>query len=256
MAKDRALVENAQVVGRPTFRVYGWKPRCISIGHHQRLESIDLDRCGEDGVDVVRRPTGGRAVFHAEEVTYSVVIPKDSVCFRQSVTAVYNLISRGLVCGIQKLGVPAALEKRSVDLGAHYRTPLAASCFSTATRHEVVVGGRKLVGSAQRRLRGGILQHGSILRGDAHLDLPNYLREVRPGERSRMRGILEEKTISVGEYLRRTVTYEEVVWGIREGMEETFCVAFDEEGLTEVEEELVCSFWRTFSILSNGTVLA
>ena len=251
MATDRAVLENAMELGIPTMRVYRWNPYCVSLGYHQSLESIDLDRCCEKGVDVVRRPTGGRAVFHAEEVTYSVVIPEGNSNYSRSTGEVYNLISRGLVRGIRKLGVLAELQRRSPDLGTHYESSLSVSCFSAAARYEVVVEGKKLVGSAQRRMSGGVLQHGSILTGDAHLALPEYIRGVGPEERKRMRELMEEKTVSIGGYLGRKVDYGEVVEAIKRGMEKEVSITFEVSELIEKEGRRVHDLWKSFSIFSN-----
>ena len=254
MATDRAVLECAVELGKPTFRVYQWKPHCISLGYNQSLDTIDLDRCRAGGIDVVRRPTGGRAVLHAGEVTYSVIIPRGSSYHFSSIGEIYNLVSRGLVQGIRKLGIPADLEKRSIDLKSHYMSYPSVSCFSAAARHEVVVGKKKLVGSAQRRLSNGILQHGSILTGDGHLTLPDYLRGLKPEERGRMRETLEEKTTSIGGYLGREVDYREVVGAIQKGMEEALSIRFEQTTLTNEEISQIRCFRSQFSILSGGLV--
>ncbi len=251
MATDWAILENAKDVGIPTVRVYRWNPYCISLGYHQSVESIDLNKCQDGGVDVVRRPTGGRAVFHAEEITYSVVIPEGSSEYSESVGDVYHFISRGLVRGIWKFGVPGELQRRSPDLRTHYQTPLSVSCFSAAAKYEVVVGGKKLVGSAQRRVSGGVLQHGSILTGDAHLTLPVYVVGVGAEERKRMRRVMEEKTVSIGGYLGKKVDYREMIEAIRRGMEEEVSVAFEKSGLTQNEEKRAHDLWKRFSIFSS-----
>lgn len=254
MATDRAVLENAIEFGKPTMRVYRWEPHCISLGYHQSLENIDLDRCLEDGIDVVRRPTGGRAVFHTEEVTYSVVIPEGSDYYSQSIAEVYNLISRGLVRGILNLGVPAELQRRSLDYHSHYRTALSMNCFSAASRNEIIVDGKKLVGSAQRRLSCGVLQHGSILTGNAHLDLPEYLKGVGPGEKRHMRKMIEERTVSINGYLGEEVDYGDVVAAIRDGMEQEISIRFEEGELTFLERERARFLRRNFSVFSGRMI--
>ena len=252
MAIDRAILENADSFGKVTVRIYRWQPYCVSLGYHQSVENIDLEKCQQDGIDVVRRPTGGRAVLHAEEITYSIIIPAGGLPFSTSVGDVYNFISRGLVRGIQKLGVPAEIQKRSLDLRSHYKTPLSVSCFSAAARHEVVIEEKKLVGSAQFRLAGRILQHGSILMGDAHLALPDYLKGIKHKDKNWLRLIMKKKTISINRYLGRKIEYREAAKALRQGIEEEFSVEFEDGGLTEKEQEQILSLRKVFSILSTN----
>lgn len=251
MAMDKAVLEHASEIGKPTMRVYFWKPYCISLGFHQSVKSIDMDRCRRDTIDVVRRPTGGRAVLHAEEVTYSVIIPKEHSFFSQNISDVYNKISMGLCAGIQKLGIPARLEKRSLDMRAHYQSSLAASCFSAAARNEILVEGKKLVGSAQRNLAMGILQHGSILVDEAHLNLPDYLSQVPEAEKKSMKDTIAGKTVTMRGFLKNAISYEEIVTGLKNGMAETLSISFEEGDLSEAERRIAESIENEFSIFKS-----
>ncbi|MCK5145769.1 lipoate--protein ligase family protein [bacterium] len=246
MAMDQAILACSEEVGMPTMRMYRWAPYCISLGYHQKLDSIDVAACKDAGIHVVRRPTGGRAVFHAEEVTYSVIIPKSNTQYLDNVAALYMTLSQGLARGIRRMDVPAELEKRSVDLHEHYKKDLSVSCFSAAARHEILVDGKKLVGSAQRHLAEGMLQHGSILIGDAHLDLPKFLSGGTEREKTRLRRAIESKTSSIGACLGRTVEYDEVTPHLRAGMAEQLNICFADASLTDSElgkiEELRSDF--------------
>jgi len=253
MAIDQAMLEQAGG-NRPTMRVYRWRPTCISLGYHQSAECIDLDKCHQDRIDVVRRPTGGRAVLHAEEVTYSVVIPQDGEFLSGNLGEVYNAISRGLVRGIQRLGIPAELQKRSLDLRNHYRTSISVSCFSAAAKHEVVLSGKKLVGSAQRRFPHGILQHGSILTGSAHASLPKYLKGMDEEETDRMISMVAGRTMAIDAYLQRTVAYDEIVDAIKVGMAEELSITFVTGELTKEESKRVDELYRSFSIFSGRMI--
>lgn len=253
MAIDQAMLELAKE-NRPTMRVYRWRPNCISLGYHQLAERIDLDRCLQDQVDVVRRPTGGRAVLHAEEVTYSVVIPQGGKSLSGSLGDVYNAISRGLVRGIQRLGIPAELQKRSLDLRNHYQTAISVSCFSAAAKHEVVLDGKKLVGSAQRRFPYGILQHGSILTGNTHVTLPKYLKGMDEEEAGRMMRMIASRTTAIGEHHQRPVAYDEIIRAIKAGMEEELSVTFVTGELNEEERKRVDVLYRNFSIFSGRMI--
>jgi lipoate-protein ligase A len=251
MAIDQTVVNNTVRLNSSTLRVYQWKPYCISLGYNQSEVNIDLNRCRQEKIDVVRRPTGGRAVFHAQELTYSVVIKEGDPLFLKSISEIYKYISRGLVLGIEKLGVPARLQKRSLDIGSHYRTSLSTSCFSAATRYEVMVEGRKLVGSAQRRLPKGILQHGSILIGDEHLSLCNYIDGIDDKEKEQIQKTLEDKTISIGHYIGIEIDYSEVAEAIRMGLGEALNIKFEMGDLIEEEWDQVFKLREEFSILSN-----
>jgi lipoate-protein ligase A len=153
MARDssilRALEEGS---GTPTLRVYGWAAPTISIGYLQ-----DPAPFSGLALPVVRRITGGRAVVHSSEVTYSVTGLMDNPLFSGGIMAAYSVISACIIAALNDAGVDATYSRGSVS-GIRNE-----ACFHAATRYEVLVGGRKLVGSAQRRLKRAFIQHGSIL---------------------------------------------------------------------------------------------
>jgi lipoate-protein ligase A len=158
MALDEALMEAVRGGAEPVLRFYRWSPACLSLGRNQPAAGCYReDRLAELGLDVVRRPTGGRAVLHADELTYSVAVPEGLL---GPPRATYLAINRALVAGLRRLGVAAEMQPRSQRRAA---TPSLAPCFREPAEGEVVVGGRKLVGSAQWREAGTTLQHGSLL---------------------------------------------------------------------------------------------
>ena len=254
MATDRAVLESAVELGLPTMRLYGWKTYCLSLGYHQDEATIDLARCAKGGIDVVRRPTGGRAVLHAEELTYSIVFPKDSPYVQDSIGETYRLVCEGLAEGLRKSGVPAVLEKRTLDLRSHYQTKESVSCFSAAARHEILVDGKKLVGSAQRRMEWGVLQHGSIILDEAHLRLPDYLIMYDSEEKERIRSIMSEKTTTVATYMEKEVNVEMLSACIKQAMEEAFTITFEKSGLNKMEEENVQVLKRDFIIFNSAGI--
>ncbi len=164
MAVDEALAE-AVDAGRsaPAFRLYRWSPPALSLGFSQPFEAADAAFCAAHGVDVVRRPTGGRAVLHHLELTYAVLAPLGTGAFTFDLQAAYQAICRALVAGLSALGVPAEVSGRPE--GDLVKPTQAIPCFVGPAAGEVVAGGRKLVGSAMRRVGNSILQHGSILEG-------------------------------------------------------------------------------------------
>ena len=178
MALDHALLHRAAATGEAVLRVYSWRVPTLSLGRHQpAIGHYDLNGIRAAGIDVVRRPTGGRAVLHHREVTYSVTAPlaRDGLgADRARVRQIYRAINALLVDALRRLGVPAALALQSLESGGGglggdipaAPRPSEHPCFDVATEGEVVVGGRKLVGSAQWRDPGAVLQHGSILIAD------------------------------------------------------------------------------------------
>ena len=160
MALDEALLERARRVDEAVLRVYTWSEPTLSFGRNQTARGVyDADRARDRGVTVVRRLTGGRALLHHREVTYSVTAPfAAGVPLRES----YARINRLLVDGLQRLGVAVDVATPRERAAA----PSAAPCFERPAAGELVVDGRKLVGSAQWRDEGAMLQHGSILIDD------------------------------------------------------------------------------------------
>ena len=224
----QSLVEGR---GRPTVRIFRWKPWAISLGYNQDARDLDVERCSREGIDVVRRPTGGRAILHAEELTYSVVMFSG----RKSVLQVYNDISRALVRGLALFGVDVALQKSQPDFREQYRQASSVPCFTSSARYEIEWRGRKLVGSAQRRFSDGVrdvvLQHGSILCGPAHRRLADYLAIENPAVVERIRRDMEAKTVDLAELTGRRVDPGELGFALRRGFELEWELTFEDAGV-------------------------
>ena len=214
--------------GTPVVRVFQWLPWAISLGHHQNMADIDAAHCALDGIDVVRRPTGGRAILHAEELTYSVVMAAG----RSGVLEVYNRISRALVRGLSLFGVEVSLQKSQPDFTRAYRQASSIPCFTSSARYEIEHDGRKLVGSAQRRFSDGsrtvVLQHGSILIGPAHRRLVNYLAIESPEALEAIRREMEQKTTDLTAIRGSPVDAAELARAIRKGFEEEWGLTFED----------------------------
>ncbi len=210
-----------------SLRLYHWQPWAVSLGHHQSSEDLDLGRCAAEGIDVVRRPTGGRAILHAEELTYCVVMYTG----RRSVLTVYNDISHALVRGLQLFGVDVALQKSQPNFTEVYRHASSIPCFTSSARYEIEWRGKKLVGSAQRRYGDGerdvVLQHGSILCGPAHRHLTELLTFRDPAVLSRVRREMEEKTVDLGEITGGGVDGDHLAGCIKRGFEEEWGIQFN-----------------------------
>jgi lipoate-protein ligase A len=168
MARDTALQARAAKTSETVFSIYSWERPTLSFGRHQSATGLyDVERIEAAGLDVIRRPTGGRAILHNHEVTYSVTAPVDDA---EPLREAYSRINRILLDGLARLGVDAALANASGRAAA----PSARPCFEMPGEGELVAGGAKLVGSAQWRDGGALLQHGSILVEDDQSSLPSF----------------------------------------------------------------------------------
>ena len=210
----------------PTLRLYRWKPWAISLGYNQDESDINVARAISEGIDVVRRPTGGRAILHAEELTYCVIMEAG----RRSILQVYNEISRALVRGLALYGVSVSLQKSQPDFREEYRQSSSIPCFSSSARYEIEWRGRKLVGSAQRRFGSGdrdvVLQHGSILCGPAHRLLSRYLAVQDAAGVSRVERDLAEHTVDLAELGGGPVDLGRLTRCIQQGFEEEWQIMF------------------------------
>lgn len=189
MALDHFIASNYHHFNRPILRFYTWKPWAVSIGYHQKWTDLDIEKLRANGYDWVRRATGGRAIFHARELTYSVIVPT-SEWTRQSL---YKDTHECFVSAFATLGVDSDYAPGGTPLASVYRQPSGLACFSASARFEVQRYGRKLIGSAQRVYPDAILQHGSIMLGPEHLNIVSYLA-LPETEKDRLRSELEQGT--------------------------------------------------------------
>jgi lipoate-protein ligase A len=159
MAVDEAILESVYSGDSlPTLRLYAWQPACLSLGHAQPFGDIDPDALEAESWDIVRRPTGGRAILHVDELTYSVIAPETEPRVKGGVLASYLQLSSALLQALKILGLePEAKEKHA--MGGKKDNPV---CFEVPSNYEITVRGKKLIGSAQARRKEGILQHGAV----------------------------------------------------------------------------------------------
>jgi lipoate-protein ligase A len=221
----------------PTLRFYGWNPPAVSIGYFQKSgEEELLGPPGGSGISIVRRPTGGRAVFHHLELTYSVSARTDNPLFPRGVEATYRVIAEALICGLRHLGIRADIFQNLHD--ADHPVPRSPSpspsCFASPYGHEIAVSGRKLVGSAQRRRRDFFLQHGSILRSPDPL-FQAFFRNPEGGP----------PPITLQEVLGRPVDDSEVIPMLCLGFREVWKIDFKPGEVHPVELELAYDLERT-----------
>jgi lipoate-protein ligase A len=221
------------------LRFYAWSPPTLSLGYAQAIETaIDLAWCRAHGIDVVRRPTGGRAVLHDQEVTYSLVLSADDPRVNTGILAAYLTIGQALVRGLSYLDITSELlppRRRALPPPE----PVSAVCFATAASYEVAVQGRKLIGSAQRRLRGAIMQHGSIPLAIDRDKLDAIFSLLRQGVCALPPGDdYHSRMTSLQEAGGRVYDYAAVVAALTRGMAETWQVELIPGQLTASEHQL------------------
>jgi len=235
MAIDEAIM---RAHGRgevpPTLRFYGWEPAAVSIGYFQSMEKeIDLDAVRAGGWGYVRRPTGGRMIFHHIELTYSVVIHEELL--PGGVVETYRELSQGLLEGFRCLSVPAELSGGEMDPRRSDPGGVHTACFDTPSAYELVVDGRKAAGSAQTRKDGVILQHGSIM---LDMDVPLLFTLMRvPVElRPKLTERMHKKAVTLREALGRHVSYNEARSAFSQGFARGMELHLTPGALTASEE--------------------
>lgn len=233
MAVDEAMLRACERgEAPPTLRLYGWSPSAVSVGYFQdAAKEINLDYCRGKGWPIVRRLTGGRAVLHADELTYSVVAPDSHPLFPKDISGTYQVIARGLLAGLRRLGVNAEMVSCR-EKGAGRDGQRSAACFSAPSWYELTADGKKLAGSAQRRVANAFLQHGSLLLG---LDIKEQCRVLRGGD-SMERQLLESMT-AVGPAKGSPVSWQETAEALCKGFEEALGIMLLPDELTAGEEK-------------------
>ena len=153
MAIDESLLHFSKV---PTLRFYQWKPKAVSIGYNQDIKEINVNYCKKNNIDIVKRITGGKAVFHDNELTYSFIVPEKSNLLPKDIVESYKIIAEALVIAFKKININSKIKKQKEQIAT-------SICFNSSNWYELLVNNKKISGSAQRRLNNKILQHGSIL---------------------------------------------------------------------------------------------
>ena len=241
MAMDRAILTACERGQAPaTLRLYGWEKPTLSIGYSQnKLRDVDTAQCERRNIPIVRRFTGGRALLHQYELTYSLVAPIPHPGFPGNLAGAFGAVSKAVIFSLEKAGVAkpeiSGKDKRSQGEGKK-RSP---ACFSTSNHWEITVKGKKLAGSAQRRLNGAFLQHGSIL-----LDLDpelahSLLRYSSESEQAQGLQSLISGTLTLKEVLSKKPEWGEVAHCFVEGFQKTFPGYWKSETLNSFETELV-----------------
>lgn len=171
MAIDYCLAQNLTAEADPILRFYGWEPYCLSLGFHQDVNEINLNSVKKNQIDLVRRPTGGSAVFHSEELTYSLIMAVQKIEHQELFRRIHQLIFEAL----QNLGYDVQLHAQKDNQNYLKKGSATFVCFNRPAFTEIKMNGKKVVGSAQKIYKQSILQHGSILIGKKQFEIVQYL---------------------------------------------------------------------------------
>ena len=233
MAVDAAILS---AVGRnevpPTLRLYRWDPPCISLGYSQPYSDLDADLLQTRGWDVVRRPTGGRAILHTDELTYAVIGPKTDPRLEGGLLQSYRRLSSALSSSLKILGLPVEIHS-----GKNPDANNQPICFENPSDFEITVEGKKIIGSAQARKKGGVLQHGTLpLIGDLSR-ITQVLLYSTPDQRDQAAALLLQKATTVESVLERDVSWEESAQAFKIGFQNALNVVLTESSLVPSEWE-------------------
>lgn len=219
MALDEAILESAgSGQTPPTLRLYAWEPACLSLGYAQPIQDANQEALREQGWEMVRRPTGGRAILHYDELTYSVCGPDSESRLQGGVLASYRVLAQALLTALHQLNIPAQTVERAEtqhDGSVERRHVLNPVCFEVPSNYEIVVNGKKLIGSAQARRKAGILQHGSLpLVGDL-TRITQALTFTTPAEQTAAAKQLLARATTAETVLGSPLTWEETARAFR-----------------------------------------
>lgn len=221
MAVDETLLKNAENEDSlPVLRLYGWSPDCLSLGLSQPAGDVDLEVLRERRIDLVRRPTGGSAVFHGEELTYSIAAPANHPLVSGGVLESYERLAQGLIAILRSLGLRPVADGAGAGLDRKVREPV---CFAVPGRFEITVEGRKVIGSAQARRRLAVLQHGSLPLNPHYEQVVDILRYPDEESREKARQKLRDGSVS----LQALVGYPPDWRKVRDAFVDAFAQTFD-----------------------------
>lgn len=218
-----------------TVRVYNWLPETISLGYHQNQDEIDLEACRRDEVKVVRRPTGGRAIYHSDEITYAAIFPRTSRVYNSQLLACYANVSRVLKAALEEFPIRIDDFQAAGSSGTYGGSPV---CFSDALSYELTIDGKKIVGSAQRRWPDRVLQHGSILLGNSHQKLADYLH-LPPEQKAIEKSKLLNSTACVKDVYPLSISLPQFAEALRKSFFRLFKIDLIPGELTSEELEKI-----------------
>ena len=234
MAADEALMESAvENMSTPTLRLYSWEPACLSLGYAQSFSEVDEVSLQNHGWTLVRRPTGGRAILHTDEITYSITGRLDDPFFSGSILDSYRRLATGLVAALSNLGVQA--DMKELKEGPLQKSSSEAVCFEVASNYEITYDGKKLIGSAQSRRRGGFLQHGSLPLFGRLDRINDAIRYNSESEKQDAKIRLLEHATTLETVLGHSVPWPQAAAAFVDGFRTALGIEFTETNLSEFE---------------------
>lgn len=241
MAVDEAIFDRMAAGNTmPTLRLYAWNPYCLSLGCLQPAAEADAAALARLGWDLVRRPTGGRAILHAEELTYSVAGLTQDPRLAGSVLACYRRLAQALVLALVNLGLEAAVREDG-PTAAERRSPV---CFEVSSNYEITIGGKKILGSAQARRGNRVLQHGSLpLRGDLTRVTRGLAFETETARQTAAERLLQH-AVTVEMIAGSPVTWEQAALAFIAGFENALDLRLAPGKLTAEESALAEKLYR------------
>lgn len=234
MALDEAILENvAAQIQPPTMRLYDWHPYALSLGHAQPFADVDLPALDAQGWDIVRRPTGGKAILHADELTYSICAHEDDPHVSGNVLESYRLLSAGLLKGLEFAGIIADSKPKKPQENNLASNPV---CFQYPSDYEITFHGNKLIGSAQARRNHGVLQHGAIpIFGDI-TRIVAVLSFSDEQTRLNAQQQLQQRATNIAQVLNKKLSWFFLAECFVKGFEQALAIRFD-QGKTSDEEK-------------------
>ncbi|KDR95571.1 lipoate-protein ligase A [Peptoclostridium litorale DSM 5388] len=237
MAIDEAILSyHSKGLVPPTLRFYRWDPATISLGYFQKSDKeVDIAQCKASGIDVVRRLSGGRAVLHDSELTYSLIVSEDYPMLPKSITESYKIISGGLLKGFDNMGISADL---SPVVSLKNKEFTSSACFDAPSTYELTVGGKKIVGSSQVRQLGVVLQHGSVLNDLDVEKLFSTIKMSSPKAKERIKSSFTQKATSIKHEQGECAKWEDLCNSFFNGFKDALDLDIEIGSLTDEEMEM------------------
>jgi lipoate-protein ligase A len=239
MAIDEAVFLSCQQgQSLPTIRLYGWTPPAVSLGYFQKAENaINFEACKKHGVDVVKRLSGGRAVLHDKELTYSLICPEGTPPFGKTILKTYKAISMCLICALKNINLDAKwVTSKEKHRSIKQPNDKTVSCFSSPSWYEITVEGKKICGSAQKRGGGTWLQHGALL---LEHDVDMLVEVLKSGKsKQEFADEISSSTTSINNHLCKKIDFHELKALVLKGFKENLGIILEKGDLTDYEYKL------------------
>ncbi|MBD3224600.1 MAG: hypothetical protein GF313_07715 [Caldithrix sp.] len=248
MAVDRYFAQIAEDEDDAVLRFYGWDPYCLSLGYHQDGQQVDRGALLEDGCDLVRRPTGGSAIFHSEELTYGLIVPGRNRDKEKIYHSFHYLLHRTL----RQLGYPVQLQLHDDHQNYLKKGAQSFACFNRSAYTEITFDDKKVVGSAQKIYKSAVLQHGSILLDDKQNSIIRYLKVSKEAKQKYL-DLLKKQSIALKKINNQAVNEINIAEKLVQEFGKTGNISIYFKDLTSEEYDQIQKY--NTSVVLNGTLL-